>query len=414
MVETVDTHCELPQAHLFEAKELATRAPQPLNDPVWTDVYDHLRDDDPVLGLYLGRRAWALPWWIMRAPSRREPRLRRSARGRDALRDVQQRVGLSGGGRRAASRSFVCEGSTTARCSWKTSSTDSLWSPFTGVALAGAMRGAALKRLPLSQCLWSEWLAMHPTTMVLYAEQALREGRGSHFHPVRPASRLGFSPRSSGPSTSDSRTTRSSSASRTRAKARAYPLQALARIGPVLNDSLGGAEIVLRCRPGTLQALAFHRRVGDRILVFGYSEARGVYDEQTGSVWNEMGEAISGPLAGTQLAYLESGVGEWYEFAACHPQHGDLQSAMIYTDQQIFDTLARFFTQEEAGREGAIVVAPDTDIIAEGLVDSLGIFKLIAFVEEKFAVSIEPDEVLIENFQTLRAVRNLIVKKLPP
>jgi hypothetical protein len=36
-------------------------------------------------------------------------------------------------------------------------------------------------------------------------------------------------------------------------------------------------------------------------------------------VWNEMGEAISGPLVGTQLAYLESGVGEWYEFAAYHP-----------------------------------------------------------------------------------------------
>ena len=103
------------------------------------------------------------------------------------------------------------------------------------------------------------------------------------------------------------------------AKARAYPLQALARIGPVMNDSLGGAEIVLRCRPGTLQALAFRRRVGDRILLFGHSETRGVYDEQTGSVWNEMGEAVSGPLAGAHLAYLESGVGEWYEFAARHP-----------------------------------------------------------------------------------------------
>jgi Protein of unknown function (DUF3179). len=87
----------------------------------------------------------------------------------------------------------------------------------------------------------------------------------------------------------------------------------------VLNDTLGGVEIVVRCRPGTLQALAFRRRGGDRLLVFGYAEARGVYDEETNSVWNEMGEAIAGPLAGTQLAYLESGVGEWYEFAAYHP-----------------------------------------------------------------------------------------------
>jgi acyl carrier protein len=84
---------------------------------------------------------------------------------------------------------------------------------------------------------------------------------------------------------------------------------------------------------------------------------------------------------------------------------------MKYADEQIFDTLARFFAQD-AGREAAIAVAPDTDIIGEGLVDSLGIFKLIAFVEEAFKITIEPDEVLLENFQTLRALRNLIVKKL--
>ena len=57
-------------------------------------------------------------------------------------------------------------------------------------------------------------------------------------------------------------------------------------------------------------------------------------------------------------------------------------------------------------------VTPDTDVIGQGLIDSLGIFKLIAFVEERFAVTIEPDEVLLENFQTLRALRNLIAKKL--
>lgn len=83
-------------------------------------------------------------------------------------------------------------------------------------------------------------------------------------------------------------------------------------------------------------------------------------------------------------------------------------------DEQIFNTLASFFAQQGGGREPATAVAPDTDIIGEGLVDSLGIFKLIAFVEEKFAVTIEPDEVLLENFQTLRAVRNLIVKKQAP
>ncbi len=85
---------------------------------------------------------------------------------------------------------------------------------------------------------------------------------------------------------------------------------------------------------------------------------------------------------------------------------------MKYTDEQIYKALASFFGQEGTGREAATTVAPDTDIVAEGLVDSLGIFKLISFVEETFPVTIEPDEVLLENFQTPRALRNLIVKKL--
>jgi acyl carrier protein len=85
---------------------------------------------------------------------------------------------------------------------------------------------------------------------------------------------------------------------------------------------------------------------------------------------------------------------------------------MKYTDEQIFSTLAPFFVQEGAQREEAVAVGPDTDIIGEGLVDSLGIFKLVAFVEEAFAITIEPGEVLIENFQTLRALKNLIVRKL--
>jgi acyl carrier protein len=88
------------------------------------------------------------------------------------------------------------------------------------------------------------------------------------------------------------------------------------------------------------------------------------------------------------------------------------QDEMKYTDEQIFGALTSFLVQDGINRQGAIALAPDTDIIGQGLVDSLGIFKLVAFVEESFGVTIEPDEVLLENFQTLRALRNLIVKKL--
>jgi len=309
---------ELRQARLFGPQQLAKSFCQPLNDPGWTDVYDHLRDDDPVLGLYLNRRAWAMPWWIMknhhvanlvfddRSVLVTLCEMCSSAAALRAEVDGQRLV-------------FRLRGQYNATILLE-DKTGSLWSPFTGFALAGAMRGATLERLPLSQCLWSEWLAMHPTSMVLYGAQALREGHGHHCSPGSPGIEPGFLASLVRPL--DERLPHNTLVLGVGngTSARAYPLETLARIGPVLNDSLGGNEILVRCRPGTLQALAFDRRVGADVLNFGCSEARGVYDEQTGSVWNEMGEAVSGPLAGTQLSYIDSGVEEWYVFAAYHPE----------------------------------------------------------------------------------------------
>ncbi|HEX7270687.1 MAG TPA: acyl carrier protein [Casimicrobiaceae bacterium] len=85
---------------------------------------------------------------------------------------------------------------------------------------------------------------------------------------------------------------------------------------------------------------------------------------------------------------------------------------MKYTDEQIFDALAAFLAKDGAGGQNVVAIAPDTDIVGQGLVDSVGIFKLITFVEEKFGITIEPNEVLLENFKTLQALRNLIVRKL--
>ena len=309
---------ELSQARLFDARRVENGWHKPLNDPVWTDTHDHLRHDDPILGLYLGRRAWALPWWIMK-----EPHVANLSLDEGPVLVTLCVMCSSAAAFRAEVKGerlvFRLRGKYNGTMLLEDRSTQSLWSPFTGVALSGPLRGAVLARLPLSQCLWSEWLEMHPKTQVLPGAPALRAGHYSEFSPGSPGIPPGMRATLVGPL--DERLPHNTLVLGVEygAKARAYPLSALARIGPVLNDTLGGAELVVRCRPGTLQALAFHRRVRDRVLAFDHSEARGVYDEETASVWNEMGEAISGPLAGTQLAYLDSGVGEWYEFAAYHP-----------------------------------------------------------------------------------------------
>jgi hypothetical protein len=320
-----DKHEQLPHARLFREDRLSVSWFQPLNEPRWTGAYVHLHDDDPVLGLCVDREARALPWWIMKnhhvanlvfSDRPMLVTLCEMCSGAAAFRAEVD-------GRRLM---FRLRGMYNGTILLDDMSTGSLWSPFTGTALAGPMRGAALERMPLSQCLWSEWLAMHPATQVLFGEPALREGHGSEYSPGSPGIEPGF--RHSLARPLDERLPHNTLVLGVRngVSARAYPLQTLAQIGPAVNDFIGGSEIVLRSRPGTLHALAFHRSVGDRMLVFGSSAAGEVYDEQTRSIWNEMGEAVSGPLAGTRLAYFSSGVEEWYAFAAYHP-HAEIFAA---------------------------------------------------------------------------------------
>ena len=48
--------------------------------------------------------------------------------------------------------------------------TDSLWSQFTGEALAGAKRGAKLKQIQSDMVLWKDWIKKYPNTFVLSKE----------------------------------------------------------------------------------------------------------------------------------------------------------------------------------------------------------------------------------------------------
>ena len=308
----------LPGARLYPRELQNESWHQPLDHPIWTETHGHLRPDDPVLGFHLNRRAWALPWWIVKNHHVANLAF-------DGLPVLVTLCEMCSGaaafraevdGRRLA---FRPRGHYNGTLLLEETTTGSHWSPFTGVALTGSMRGTALERLPLSQCLWGEWVAMYPATLALYGEQSLREGHGSKYSPGSPG--IGPSMLASLVRPLDERLPHNTLVLGVDhgGSARAYPLATLAQIGPVVNDSLGGADIVVRSRPGTLHALAFLRRVAGRTLTFRASENADVYDEETKSIWNEMGDAVAGPLAGATLAYVDSGIEEWYAFAAYHP-----------------------------------------------------------------------------------------------
>jgi len=50
----------------------------------------------------------------------------------------------------------------------------------------------------------------------------------------------------------------------------------------------------------------------------------------------------------------------------------------------------------------------DTPLIEEGIIDSMGIFRLITFLQEQFGFTIEPQDVVLESFETITAITKLV------
>ena len=49
-------------------------------------------------------------------------------------------------------------------------------------------------------------------------------------------------------------------------------------------------------------------------------------------------------------------------------------------------------------------VSEDDDLLGSGLIDSLGIMQLVLFIETEFAMDVPPEDVTIENFQTVAKI----------
>ncbi len=49
-------------------------------------------------------------------------------------------------------------------------------------------------------------------------------------------------------------------------------------------------------------------------------------------------------------------------------------------------------------------VGEQDDLLLSGLVDSIGVMRLVAYIEEQAALQVPPEDVTIENFATIEAI----------
>ncbi len=106
--------------------------------------------------------------------------------------------------------------------------------------------------------------------------------------------------------------------------ARAYPVQILIW-HEIVNDTVGGVPVSVTYCPLCNSAIAFDRRVGDRLVTFGtsgklFQSDLVMYDRQTESLWPQIeGRAVAGVLTGTELERIPVATVPWDQWLAAHP-----------------------------------------------------------------------------------------------
>jgi acyl carrier protein len=70
-----------------------------------------------------------------------------------------------------------------------------------------------------------------------------------------------------------------------------------------------------------------------------------------------------------------------------------------------FEQILKRFIEENLVRDKSSgPVTADESLMDRGVLDSLGLMNLIAFIEEKTGVRIADDDVMLENFETIDAI----------
>ena len=74
-------------------------------------------------------------------------------------------------------------------------------------------------------------------------------------------------------------------------------------------------------------------------------------------------------------------------------------------------SIRRYILDEHLPNEPETSLRDDMPLLTTGIIDSIGIIKLIGFIESEFGIEIEPLEAIGENFQTVDAISRFVARK---
>ena len=208
--------------------------------------------------------------------------------------------------------------------------TESWWQEFTGEAAVGDMTGTQLELLPLSIVSWKEFKSTFPQGKVLSQDTGFSRpyGRNPYLFYDTSSPFLFYGPQD-GRLPAIERVVGIEMGT----ESLAVPYSVLSN-EPIIHLTLGGQPMVIFFKPGTASTLdssdiaegrdvgavgVFDPKIDGQQLTFR-REGDLIIDDQTGSTWNLLGKAESGPLAGKSLRpVLHRAAQFWFSWAVSKP-----------------------------------------------------------------------------------------------
>ncbi|MGE3446716.1 MAG: DUF3179 domain-containing protein [Microbacteriaceae bacterium] len=209
--------------------------------------------------------------------------------------------------------------------------TETLWSHFIGQGIVGELTSVELEVFPVATVPWAVWRDAHPDGLVLSRDTGFDRQYGRNPYP-------GYDDVNSQPflfeGEIDGRYTAMTRIVGVEIAGNAVgvPLVILSD-RRVVTVALGGTDLVFFWQPGTASALdagdvaggadvgatgVFLSDADGRALTFRSTDA-GLVDDQTGSTWNLLGEAVDGPLIGSELTAVSHVDTFWFAWSAFQP-----------------------------------------------------------------------------------------------
>ena len=304
----------------------------PLDDPVFVAGKDavHIEADDAILGFEAEGQWWAISWDVMAGAHVANLLLE----GRPyviGFCDACVGAGLWSAELNGRRSRFQFEGIWEGT-PYAIDDNGGLWRLVTMEPLYGeALEHGPLPRFPLVYTTWSEWLRLHPDTLVV-------------DHPGEPdGSGHGWRHRWPGHDTIPKMAARRTNPADPRldpvalvlataidGHARAYPIGLLHREGGIVLDEVGGAPIAAIALPGTYLAMGLRREVDGRALTLAWDRPADavraavdsdgeleifLVDAETGTRWNLFGHGVEGPLSGRTLSHVWGGLQKWFQWS---------------------------------------------------------------------------------------------------